>query len=142
MAQVLVQTYAETTPANDHPFTIAGVDLSRMSILVTQVNTLGLTLSQTLTSPAQSMKLYDVYSETQKLDHDSNFKIEKATEGFVDIYDFALRVSQRYAQPDIRAAAHAVTSELQAAVVAELKRGDWTTCMACRSIFRLAPISC
>jgi hypothetical protein len=119
MARLVVQSYANALPPNEHPYTISAVALNRMENVRTAVNQLGLAISQTLTAPAQTVLLLHAYTETQKIDYDSDFFIEPTTDGFVDLYDFALHISQDYTAPGVIAAANNVINALQSAVVAE-----------------------
>jgi len=122
MAELLVQAYANTTPPQGHPFTISAVDLASLPAVVDAVNQLATAISQTLTGPPQAAVLHRVYSQTQKVDYDSDFRIEPATDGFVDLYDFAVHAAQQFAHNDVITAAHALTSELSTAIVAEEHR--------------------
>ncbi len=122
MAECLVETYAETMPPQGHPFTISAIDLSALPEVAGAAGQLATAISQTLTTPGQVALLHTVYSETQKLDYDSDFYIEPASDGFVDLYDFALRASRRFGDAQIITAARALTSTLEAAVVAERHR--------------------
>jgi parallel beta-helix repeat protein len=122
MAELLVQTYADATPPRQHPFTISAVDLTSLLAVTSAVDRLTAAISQTLTSPDQTAILHAVYSETQKLDYDSDFYIEPATDGFVDLYDFALHASQRFTDADVRVAAQTLMTRLDAAIVAEEHR--------------------
>jgi hypothetical protein len=90
-----------------------------------QVDQLGLAISQTLNSPDQAARLQQVYTESQKLDFNGDFKIEPATDGFVDLYDFALKASGRYTDSAVVAAAQALTTSLQSAIVAEAHRSGF-----------------
>jgi hypothetical protein len=122
VAELLVDAYADAIPPREHPFTISAVDLASLPTLTVTVNQLATAISQTLTGPDQAALLYTVYSETQKLDYDSDFQIEPATEGFVDLYDFALRASQQFTDANVIAAAQALMTELDTAIVAEEHR--------------------
>ena len=122
MAQLLVQAYADATPPHEHPFTISAVDLGSLGTVASAVDQLATAISQTLTGPTQAAILHAAYSETQKLDYDSDFYVEPATDGFVDLYDFALRASQQFADADVVSAAGALMTALDAAIVAEEHR--------------------
>lgn len=119
VAALLIQTYAEGNPPNGHPFTISAVDQAALITVTTAVDQLAVAISQTLVSPERASLLHEVYSATQKVDYDADFRIEAAGDGFVDLYDFAVQVSRRYTEPAAIAAAHAVTTALETAVVAE-----------------------
>jgi hypothetical protein len=122
MAELLVQAYANATPPNGHPFTISAVDLSSLSTVASTMDQLAIAISQTLTNSEQTALLHTVYSETQKLDYDSDFRIEPATDGFVDLYDFALHASQQHTDVNVSAEAQALMAELDVAIVAEEHR--------------------
>ena len=122
MAELVVQAYADATPPQEHPFTVSAVDLASLSTMASAVNQLAEAISQTLASPAQAATLGRVYSETQKLDYDSDLRLEQATDGFVDLYDLGLNASRQFTAPAVIAAARAVTSALEAAIVAEAHR--------------------
>ena len=119
MAQLTVLAYANTMPPNLHPYTVSAIDTSQLVPLAIKVDQLGLIISQTLTSPAQADLLYEIYNDTQKLDYDGDFFIEPATDGFVDLYDFAYSLSQQHPDPNVVAAAQTVRTALENAVVAE-----------------------
>lgn len=122
MAEFLVETYADTLPPQGHPFTISAIDLAALPGVADAASQLATAISQTLTTPGQVALLHTVYSETQKLDYDSDFYIEPASDGFVDLYDFASRASRRFGEAQIVTAAQAVTTALEVAVVAERHR--------------------
>jgi parallel beta-helix repeat protein len=122
LAEFLVETYADSMPPYDHPYTISAVDLASLPEVATATDDLAAAISETLASPNQVALLQTVYSETQKLDYDSDFRIESASDGFVDLYDFALRAAQRFTDTDVIAAAQAVTAALDTTIVAEEHR--------------------
>jgi parallel beta-helix repeat protein len=127
MADLLVQSYADSMPPEGHPFTVSAIDLTVLPAVTSAVNQLGTTISQTLTNPQQAVPLQAAYTETQKVDYDADLRIEPATDGFVDLYDFARHASQHYSDPAILAASNAVTTALNLAVVAEqhLSASPW-----------------
>jgi parallel beta-helix repeat protein len=122
MAELLVQAYADGTPPQEHPFTISAADLASLPTVATAANELAVAISQTLAGPDQATILHGVYSAAQKIDYDSDFYIEPATDGFVDLYDFALRASQQFSDTAVVAAAQNVMTALDAAIVAEEHR--------------------
>ena len=122
MAELLVQAYADGTPPQEHPFTISAADLASLPTVATAANDLAVAISQTLAGPDQATILHGVYSAAQKIDYDSDFYVEPATDGFVDLYDFALRASQQFSDPTVVAAAQNVMTALDAAIVAEEHR--------------------
>jgi parallel beta-helix repeat protein len=124
MAELVVQSYADSMPPHEHPFTIAAIDVGQLPAVTSAINQLGLTISQTLSSAAHAEALHDVYTSTQKIDYDGDFQIEPATDGFVDLYDFAIQAAQRYTEPAIISAAQAVTASLENAIVAERHQSD------------------
>lgn len=124
VAELLVENYQLGIPPNLHPFTASAVDLSQMDTVAAAVNQLGLIMTQTLTTPEQMVSLFDIYSSTQKVDYDSDFIIEPDKEGFVDLYDFALKLTQSFTDPATIAAAQAVLDSLDTAIVAENHRSD------------------
>lgn len=119
MADLLVHSYADSMPPEGHPFTISAVDLTSISTVASATNQLAIAISQTFTNPQQAVLLQAAYTDTQKIDYDADLHIESATDGFVDLYDFARHVSQHYSDPAIIAASNAVTTALNLAVVAE-----------------------
>ena len=124
MAQLLVQSYAASLPPNEHPFTVSAVDLGVLPALVGAVDQLGKAINATLAGPNPPLALlHSAYASAQKTDYDSDFAIEPATDGFVDLYDFAGRASTAYAAyPPVKAAAGGVTAALEQALVAEQHR--------------------
>lgn len=119
LAQSIVNAYADSMPPNEHPFTVSAVDLRQLPTVTLAINQLGLAISQTLTDAGHTEILHDVYTRTQKIDYDGDFEIEPATDGFVDLYDFAVRAAQHYTEPVILSSAQAVTTALSNAIVAE-----------------------
>jgi len=119
---LIVSSYATTLPPNEHPFTISALDLTQLPLVANAVSQLGIAVSQTLTSPDRADVLHQVYNETQKVDYDGDFYIEPATDGFVDLYDFAIHAAQHFTDTNIILAAHAVTEALTTAVIAEAHR--------------------
>jgi len=122
MAQLLVQAYASGVPAEAHPFTISAVDLTSVLTLTQAVDRLATTISQTLTGPAQAAVLEQAYQAAQKLDYDSDMRIEPAAEGFVDLYDLARLAAQQFTDSAVIVAAQQVIAGLSSAVVAEAHR--------------------
>jgi hypothetical protein len=104
MAELLVKSYNDSLPPYAHPFTASAVDMSRVPALVTAVDSLGQALTGQLISPADAGALHSAYLEAQKIDYDSDFAIEPATDGFVDLYDFARRVMENYSDTTVDAA--------------------------------------
>jgi parallel beta-helix repeat protein len=129
MAQALVRIYEDSTPPEGHPFTLSAVDMSHLPEVANRVDQLAVAISQTLTGPAQAETLLQAYNATQKIDYDSDFRIEASRDGFVDLYDLALNLSQAYTDPTVDAAAQDVVTALDAALVAEAHRSGqpWTT---------------
>jgi parallel beta-helix repeat protein len=119
MAELLVQTYADSMPPNEHPFTVSAVDLQQLPVVTSAINQLGLAISQTLADSTHAETLHSAYASAQKIDYDGDFQIEPATDGFVDLYDFALHAAQQFADAAIISSARAVTTALDTAVVAE-----------------------
>jgi hypothetical protein len=122
VAQLLVQNYAGGIPPQGHPLTISALDLTRLPSVVTATDALAVAISQTLSSPGQAATLHRVYTATQKIDYDSDFHIEPATDGFVDLYDFAHRAALQFTDPDIVSATQNLLTALDAAIVAEAHR--------------------
>ncbi|MEI7769170.1 MAG: clostripain-related cysteine peptidase [Chloroflexales bacterium] len=119
MAELLAQAYADSMPPSEHPYTIAALDMAGLPALVTATDQLAVALATQITDAQQAAALHEVYLQTQKVDYDTDLKVEAATDGFVDLYDFASRVLQRYTNPAVDTAAQAVQDRLSAAVVAE-----------------------
>lgn len=120
MTASLVDTYVAATPPEGHPITISAVDLSQMEALRDAVDQLSLALSNTLNNQATFLK--QAYLASQKFDYDTDFVIEPDSDGFVDLYDFALQAKAQYIEPAVDAAADQVMTVLDAAVVAEKHR--------------------
>jgi hypothetical protein len=118
MAELLVQAYASGLPPEGHPFTMSAVDLAAMPDIADAVDQLATAIRQT-PSPLLTETLQVVYGNTQKLDYDSDLRLEPESDGFVDLYDLALRASEQFSDPDVLAAAENLRNELALAVVAE-----------------------
>ena len=119
MAERLVQIYADTTPPQGHPFTLAALDMTRLPTVTQAVDQLAVALSQTLTGTAPAATLHAAYGTTQKIDYDGDFQIEPGRDGFVDLYDLALQLAQTYTDTAVVDAAQAVIDTLDQALVAE-----------------------
>ncbi|MEM7032927.1 MAG: clostripain-related cysteine peptidase, partial [Chloroflexota bacterium] len=123
MAELLVTSYAAGNPASGHPFTVSAIDLTKLTTVTTLVNEFGLALSQTLITESNITSLQEAYSATQKLDYDSDFQIEPE-DGFVDLYDFALKSTERFTQGSVISAANNLLQSLDIAIVAEAHMSD------------------
>jgi parallel beta-helix repeat protein len=122
MAQRLVEAYAAANPPEEHPFTVSAVDLRQVNALAYATSYLGLDIRAIIEAdPAQKSILYQAYTDTQKLDYNADFVIDPQTEGFVDLYDFAVQAAARFGdgRPWIVARANEVITDLETAVVAE-----------------------
>jgi hypothetical protein len=122
LAEQMVQSYADGMPPELHPFTISAVDLAQLPEVANTAHGLAVAISNTLTNHASTDVLYDTYFASQKFDYDSDFVLEPATDGLVDLYDFALNASQQFTDPEVIAAAQSVTAAISLAVVAEEHR--------------------
>lgn len=120
MAELVVESYANATPPEEHPFTISAIDLSAMTSIATGIDELAVAISQTL--PGLTMTLHTAFSESQKLDYDADLCVEPMTDGFVDIYDFALQASLQFSGTAVAAAAQQVMDAIDTAIVAESHR--------------------
>ena len=124
VASQLVSTYEASLAEGGHPFTLSAVDLSQMDSLASAINQLGTAISQTIQTPSDLDPLFTAYSMTQKVDYDSDLFLEPEHEGFVDLYDLALNLSQQYTDPIVLAAIEVVTSTLNSTIVAEAHYSD------------------
>jgi parallel beta-helix repeat protein len=122
MSQLVVKAYADAMPPELHPFTISALDLHQLPNVVAVIKQFGAAISQTLAITNQIAVLRTAYLDAQKIDYDGDFQIEPATDGFVDLYDFAVRASQQFTEPGVIAAAQSVTTALKTAIVAEQHR--------------------
>lgn len=122
LAELLVQTYVDSMPLSEHPYSIAAVDLAALPAVVAASDQLAATLALRLSNSREAAKLLEIYQQTQKIDYDSDLKVEPATDGLLDLFDFAARVQQGYDDPEVDAAAGAVQSSLATAVIAERHR--------------------
>jgi hypothetical protein len=118
MAEMLVNSYAESIPPEQHPFTISAIDMANMEMLAQATSQLALALSESLTNPQQAAILLDVYNKTQKIDYDADLYIEPETDGFIDLYDFALKVVDQYSNPEIDLAAQNLIALLDTTIIA------------------------
>lgn len=118
-SRLFVDAYAASLPPEGHPFTVAAVDMRQLPALVTSTITLANQLIPLLTNEASAADLRAVYTATQKIDYDSNFVIEPERDGFVDLYDLALKISQGPFAPSVKQAASGVIAAHTQAVIAE-----------------------
>jgi hypothetical protein len=119
MAQLLVDSYASGNPPKEHPFTISAVDLTKMTAIIGATNQLALATTQRVPDIARARLLKQAYEAAQKIDYDSDFKIEPATDGFVDLYDFAQKIKPTFNDPVITKHANDIISALDTAIIAE-----------------------
>ncbi len=119
MASLMVQSYADSLPPNETPYTISAVELAKMDALAQTTRQLGEVISATLNISGAARTLGQAYLAAQKIDYDSDFFIEPTADGFVDLYDFAERVLQQYSSIDIQNAANALRASISQAVIAE-----------------------
>jgi N-acetylneuraminic acid mutarotase len=102
------------------PFTIAAIDMSKLDAVVTATNTLADELRGALVSDSTAEDtLRRAYAASQKFDYDNNFAIDKDSDGFVDLANFAWQLDQpgQTINPAVSAAAQVVSTTVQAAVV-------------------------
>ncbi|MBN2007169.1 MAG: right-handed parallel beta-helix repeat-containing protein [Anaerolineae bacterium] len=119
VAHLLVDAYANAMARDLHPFTISAVDLTTLVTTTEKLSHLVAAITQTLTLTDQISSLRYVYTQTQKLDYDSDFHIEPERDGFVDLYDLATQMVHYYTQTEILAAAQGVKTALEQTIVAE-----------------------
>lgn len=124
VAQLLVDAYAQAMAPDLHPFTISAIDLTTLVTLTESLNDLVAAITQTLAVTDQISSLRYVYSQTQKLDYDSDFHIETDRDGFVDLYDLVTKITQHYTDTEVIAAAQDVMNLLDQAIVAEAHRSS------------------
>lgn len=124
LAKLLVTSYAASIPAVGHPFTISAVDSATIQSVADATNQLALALSQRITNQTLANQLKTAYRQAQKIDYDADFKIEPDTDGFVDLYDFALQVAQQFASdPVVTLHTGTLIAKLKTAIVAEQHNG-------------------
>ncbi|MEZ4730230.1 MAG: clostripain-related cysteine peptidase [Caldilineaceae bacterium] len=119
LARLLVDAYAKDLPDQGHPYTISALDLSQLPNLLGKVNALANILSLNLTDSNGADHLLSAYLLTQKLDYDSDLLLEPATDGFVDLQDFALKISDTYRDTAVANAAQAVVAAVNSVVIGE-----------------------
>ena len=102
-----------------HPYTISALDLSKMDDLADTVNQLASALDNVLTNQEQADKLLQVFVQTQKIDYDADLYIEPATDGVIDLYDFAEKIMATYNVPAIDSAAQNLITVLDTAIISE-----------------------
>jgi hypothetical protein len=122
VAALLVESYANSIPSIQHPYTISALDLTKLPAVVDATNQLALATSQRVSNPQAADRLKQAYDDSQKIDYDSDFQLEPATDGFVDLYDFAQHVSQQFGDPVITKHANDVVAALNTTIVAERHR--------------------
>jgi hypothetical protein len=123
MAALLVKSYADSMPPSEHPFTISAVDLAKIGAVAEAADKLAGAIQQTLVGPSQADTLRGVYRQTQKIDYDSDLRIEPETDGFVDLYDFAQKVAQTYqSNAEVATNAQNLMSILGSAIITEAHR--------------------
>jgi hypothetical protein len=119
MAQLLVNSYADSLPPEEHPFTISAIDLQKLPALAASVNQFGEALQATLPLPAGPDSLEQTYLDAQKIDYDTDFYLEASSDGFVDLYDLAQRAAASYTDQNVFSTANAVISAFNTALVDE-----------------------
>jgi hypothetical protein len=119
LAQAIVQHYNEP-PSTDEPFTIAALDMSKLPNLVTKTNALAQALLAALppapvplTNPARRA-IGNAYVAAQKFDYDSSFSLDRTTDAYLDLSDFARRLllPANAVSGDVTSAAQAVVDTI------------------------------
>ncbi|MBK9942250.1 MAG: right-handed parallel beta-helix repeat-containing protein [Kouleothrix sp.] len=124
MATLLVQSYRDSLPVPAtgkpfaHPYTIAAVELAKLPAVIAATRQLGIAIAQRVTNATKAAVLKSAYDSTQKIDYDSDFKIEP-TDGFVDLADFAAHVAGQFNDPVISQHANDTIAMIKAAVFAK-----------------------
>lgn len=120
VAELLVTNYASGIAPELHPYTISALDLSQMSAVGDDVSHLAQALQAELDGDRTAAEaLYEAYRASQKMDYDSSLSLEVDKDGFVDLYDFAGHVQQRFPLSAVALAAQDVQDTLDTAIVAE-----------------------
>ena len=119
MAQLLVEAYDSSFPQEGLPFTASAVSLTLLSGSVDALEDLAQAIINRPELPVGA--LHQAYAGSQKLDYDTDFRIEPETDGMVDLYDFALNVAKTFTQTDIVTRAQRLTTELDKTIVANRK---------------------
>ncbi len=116
VAQLLVAVYDSAFSQEGLPFTASAVKMTSLSGAVDALDDLALAIINSPELPASA--LHQAYAGAQKLDYDTDFRIEPETDGMVDLYDFALRATETFTQPGIIAEAQRLKTELDRTIVA------------------------
>jgi hypothetical protein len=119
LATLLVNTYGASLPPERHPYTISAVDLAQIDAVRAAADNLAKVLSQVTTDSSSAETLAGAYRAAQKLDYDSDLRLEPDTDGFVDLLHFAKIVTEVYSDPAVVAAAQSVQQRVNAAVISE-----------------------
>jgi hypothetical protein len=123
LARLLVAAYEKSLPPEGHPFTISAVNLFELPGLAVATDDLAAAIMQSIGDLTGTATLGEVYKAAQKLDYDSDLRIEPNSDGFVDLYDFAYQAASLFeAEPNVVEAAQGVMSMWNDVLIAEAHR--------------------
>jgi uncharacterized repeat protein (TIGR01451 family) len=112
LATTVVHEYTASLPLTGHPSTISAVDLAAITDVSLAVDHLARMMMNGLNSAETALQIRDAYLAAQKLDYDSDFRLEPETDGYVDLYHLALKIQEKVADTATVAAARSVTEAL------------------------------
>jgi len=129
LAMSVVNNYTESLPLTGHPSTLSAVDLTVAREVALVVDNLARMLINGLNSGETVLQIRNAYLSTQKFDYDSDFRLERETDGYVDLYHLASQIRESVSDAAIRAAAELVMNTLKSAdnpfIVAEKHRSGY-----------------
>jgi len=109
LAEHIVDTYVD---ALSTPGTMSALDLSATGSVSAAVDDLAQAIMVEQYNATIRDQIGDAYMMAQKLDYDGDGDIEQYEEGYVDLYDLAVRIEQRVDSAAIRDAARGVMDAL------------------------------
>jgi len=125
----IVNHYTASLPLTGHPSTMSAVDLAAINEVALAVDSLARAMINGLTSAETVLQIKDAYVLTQKFDYDSNFRLEREIDGYVDLYHLALQIQENVTNTAIVEAAQSVIdalgSEEGTFVIAEQHRSGY-----------------
>lgn len=129
LAVDIVNDYTASLPLTGHPSTISAVDLTAINEVSLAVDDLARAMINDLTSAETVLQIKDAYLSAQKFDYDSDFRLERDTDGYVDLYHLASQIRENVTNTAILNAAESVTNALapgdSAFVIAEQHRSGY-----------------
>lgn len=112
LAEHIVTVYSDFLHNEDYAGSLAAIDLSATDEVSRAVDNLAQVLITGQSNVTVREQIGKAYMVTQKLDYDGNGEIEQSTDGYVDLYDLAVRIREIVTSTSVVDAAQGVVDVL------------------------------